>query len=133
MTEILSFFKENPQFFIATMDGDQPRVRPFGAITYFEDNLYICTSNQKRVFQQILENPKIELCGISKEGNSWLRVKATAVLDSRREAKVAMLADNPQLKALYNPDDGIFEVLYLQNVIATFCSFGSAPSTLTYF
>ena len=132
MTEILTFFKENPKFFIATMDGDQPRVRPFGAITYFEDNLYICTSNQKRVFKQILENPKIELCGITKDGNSWLRVQAVAVLDSRREARVAMLADNPSLKTVYDPDDGLFEVLYLKNVTATFCEFGSAPSTVTY-
>ncbi len=132
MTEILTFFKENPKFFIATMDGDQPRVRPFGAITYFEDNLYICTSNQKRVFKQILENPKIELCGITKDGNSWLRVQAVAVLDSRREARVAMLADNPDLKKIYHPDDGLFEVLYLKNVIATFCEFGHAPSTVTY-
>lgn len=131
MERVLTFFKENPVFFLATAEGDQPRVRPFGAVASFEGKLYICTNNTKPVFKQMQANPRVEICGATADG-SWLRVTATAVRDERREAKAQMLAENPSLKNMYNLDDGIFEVLYLGDATAVFSSFSAAPETVTF-
>lgn len=131
MKEVLKFLKDNPTFFLATTEGDQPRVRPFGAVTAFEGKLYLITSNQKPVFRQLRENPKIELCAADANGN-WLRVAAAAVCDQRPEARAQMLEDVPMLKQLYAVDDGIIEVFYLSDASAVFSSFTSEPRTVTF-
>lgn len=122
MQEVLKFLKENQTFYISTIEKDQPRVRPFGAITEFEGKLYLITSNSKPVYNQLKENPKFELCAMDNKGD-WLRVAATAVFDTRREPKVKMLEDIPMLKTMYNPDDNLMEVFYMQDAQATFSSF----------
>ena len=121
MQEVLEFLKENPVFYIATVEGDQPRVRPFGAVTEFEGKLYICTNNTKKVFNQIQKNPKIEIFGMGKKGLN-IRVEGKCFSDNRREAKEKMLADNEVLKNMYSLDDGIFAVLYLEDATASFTS-----------
>lgn len=131
MQELLKFLSENPIFFIATADGDQPRVRPFGFAMDFEGKLCICTSNKKDVFKQMIANPKIEISACSKDGK-WVRVcgKATAVPgdDAKRKALEIM----PSLSAMYSVGDGIFEILSIDNATATFCSMsGEAPRTVT--
>lgn len=131
MKEVLQFLKDNPTFFLATVEGDQPRVRPFGAVTEIEGRLYLITSNEKPVFQQLQENPKIEICAADANGN-WLRISATAVCDQRMETRAQMLEDVPMLKQLYAVDDGKIEVLYLLNATATFHSFTSEPRTVTF-
>jgi uncharacterized pyridoxamine 5'-phosphate oxidase family protein len=131
MEEVLKFLKENPVFYMATVEKDQPRVRPFGAVTSFEGRLYICTNNRKDVFAQITENPKVEICGVDQK-NGWLRVEARAVIDDRKAAKAAMLNDNPGLRGMYQEDDDIFEVLYLADATATFSSFTDAPRTIRF-
>lgn len=131
MNEVYAFFKKNPTFFLATDEGDQPRVRPFGAVAIYEGRLYLCTSNQKAVYRQMKANPKIELCGADSEGN-WLRVAAAAVEDTTQTAKAAMLAENPALDGMYKVDDGIFAVFFLQNVTATFSSFTAEPKVVTF-
>ena len=98
MDEVYKFLKENPIFYVATMDGDQPRVRPFGVVALFEGKLYLQTGNVKPVFKQMMANPKIELCTMGKDGTSWLRVAAEVVLDPRIEARRQMLEENPTLR-----------------------------------
>lgn len=131
MKEVLQFLKDNPTFFLATVEGDQPRVRPFGAVCEFEGKLYLITSNAKPVFQQILANPRIEICGANAEG-VWVRISATAVADSRKEPKIAMLEEYPNLKQMYDPGDGKMEVLYLKDAVATFCSFTANPRVVRF-
>ena len=125
MKKVYDFLKACGTFYLATMDGDQPRVRPFGAVALFEDKLYITTGNKKAVFAQLMANPKIEISGML--GGDWIRLSAEAVRDERREAKTAMLEENPVLRGMYAEDDGVFEVLYLVNARSTVCSFTKAP------
>jgi len=130
MNEVLEFLLNNPTFYIATMDGDQPRVRPFGAVMKFEDKLYFTTNNTKPVFKQLTANPKVEISTTSPKGE-WIRLTGKAVVDSRREVKEAMLEAVPMLKNMYSLDDDIFELFYLKDAVATFSSFTSAPKTIS--
>ena len=123
---VLNFLKEAKVFYIATIDGNKPRVRPFGGISEFEGKLYIPTNNQKKVFKQMMENPNIEICGMV--NGRWIRIEAEVVNDTRREARKAMLdAYGEALTRMYSLDDGIFEVLYLKNATATISSFAEKP------
>lgn len=130
MNEVLEFLLNNPTFYIATMDGDQPRVRPFGAVMKFEDKLYFTTNNTKPVFKQLVANSKVEISTTSPKGE-WIRLTGKAVVDSRREVKEAMLEAAPMLKNMYSVDDDIFELFYLTDAVATFSSFTSAPKTIS--
>ena len=131
MKQVLQFLKEAQTFYVATMDGDRPRVRPFGAICEFEGKLYISTGNQKKVFAQLQKNPKVEICAMV--NGKWIRVEAEAISDPRREARAAMLAEyDGVLTRMYSVDDGIFEVLYLQNATATIASFTEAPVEIKF-
>ncbi|MBR6424366.1 MAG: pyridoxamine 5'-phosphate oxidase family protein [Oscillospiraceae bacterium] len=128
MKKTLEFLKQCGPFFVATEDGDQARVRPFGAVHEFEGKLYICTNNQKPCYQQMIANPKIEICGMNKDGR-WIRVTAEAVRDDRDEARHAALEAAPSLRSMYSEGDGIFEVLYLKNAKSVISSFTAAPET----
>lgn len=121
MKEVFEFLKKSQVYYLATMDGNQPRVRPFGTIELFEDKLYIQTGKVKEVSKQMKSNPKIEISAML-EGK-WIRVSAEAVLDERIEAQEHMLKAYPSLGAMYKPGDGNTEVFYLKNAIAQICSF----------
>lgn len=125
MKKAYEFLKECGVFYIATIDGDQPRVRPFGAVCIFDDKLYITTGNKKAVYAQMTANPKVEISGMADE--KWLRLSGKVVRDERREAKAAMLDENPVLRTMYSEDDGVFEVLYLTDCEASICSFAEPP------
>ena len=125
MKKAYEFLKACGVFYLATVEGDQPRVRPFGAVAAFEEKLYLITGNGKNVFAQLMANPKIEISGMA--GDKWLRLSATAVRDERFEAKAAMLEENPNLRAMYSENDGVMEVLYLKDAKAAICSFTAAP------
>ncbi|MBN7773353.1 pyridoxamine 5'-phosphate oxidase family protein [Clostridium aminobutyricum] len=131
MKKVFEYLKENPTFHIATIDGDQPRVRPFGAIAEFEGKLYIVTNNQKKCYKQMLENPKIEISAMGKE-NSWIRIEAKVIPDNRREAREQMLEQNSILSGMYTVDDGLMEVLYLEDATATFYSFTGQPEVIKF-
>ncbi|MBQ3865318.1 MAG: pyridoxamine 5'-phosphate oxidase family protein [Clostridia bacterium] len=120
------FLKECGVFYLATADGDQPRVRPFGATAVFEDKLYLITGNGKDVFAQMMKDPKIEISGTAPDGR-WIRLTAKAVRDGRVEARRAMLEQNPDLRAMYDENDGVMEVFYLTGAEAKICSFTAAP------
>jgi len=125
MKKAFDFLKTCGVFYLATVEKDQPRVRPFGAVCLFENRLYIITNNKKDVYAQLCANPKLELSGMA--GGKWIRIAAEAVRDDRRAARTAMLEDNPSLRELYHEDDGLMEVLYLKNAQASICSFTEAP------
>lgn len=130
MQEVHDFLKKCGAYYLATMEGDQPRVRPFGTIHLYDGKLYIQTGKIKDVSKQIVKNPKIEICAF--DGNEWLRVQATAVDDPRVEAIESMLDAYPQLKNRYSATDGNCQVLYLKDAVATFSSF-TAPSRVVEF
>lgn len=127
MEKVLEFLKSAGTYYLATVEGDQPRVRPFGTILLFEGKLYIQTGKIKPVSKQLMANPKAEICAF-KDG-TWLRVAGELIEDDRREAKKAMLDAYPNLRGMYNEDDGNTQVLYFRNAVATFSSFGGAPET----
>lgn len=128
MKEVYDFLKKCKTYYLATVDGDQPRVRPFGTVDMFEDKLYIQTGKIKNVSKQMQANPKIEICGF--DGDEWIRVAATAVRDDRVEAKEHMLAAYPNLQKMYKADDDNTEVLYLKDITATIYSFAAKPRVI---
>lgn len=130
MQEVLEFLKACGTYYLATVDGDQPRVRPFGTIHIFEDKLYIQTGKSKDVSKQIQKNPKVELCGFAQ--GKWVRVAGELVRDDRIEAKKSMLDAYPSLQNMYSAEDDNTEVLYFKNATATFSSFTEAPKTITF-
>lgn len=130
MKEVYDFLKKCQTYYLATIDGDQPRVRPFGTIDLFEGKLYIQTGKVKDVSRQIQANPKIEICAW--DGNEWIRVAATAVRDDRLEAKQHMLDAYPELQGMYRADDDNTEVLYLKDATATFYSFTAEPRVIRF-
>ncbi len=132
MEEVEKFIKECGVYFLATVDGDQPRVRPFGTASIFEDKLYIQTGKSKDCSKQIQKNGKVEICAVNKEGNRWLRLAGTLVRDDRLEPKVDMLEHYPELKSMYSPDDDNTETLYFKDATATFYSFTEAPRTVKF-
>lgn len=130
MQEVCEFLKKCGTYYLATVDGDQPRVRPFGTANIFEGKLYIQTGKTKDVSKQIQKNPKVEICGMC-EG-TWLRLSGELVRDDNVEAKRSMLDAHPSLKAQYSAEDDNTEVLYFKNATATFSSFTDAPRTITF-
>ena len=130
MKRVVDFLKEAGTYYLATVEGDQPRVRPFGTAHIFEGKLYIQTGKVKDVSKQIHANPKVELCAF--KNGEWLRIAGDLVEDDRREARQSMLDAYPSLQQMYSADDGNIEVFYLKNATATFSSFTKAPETLTF-
>lgn len=127
---VCQFLDDAKTYYLATSEGDQPRVRPFGTAMVYEGRLYIQTGKAKPVSRQIAANPKVEICAF--HGGQWLRVAGELVNDDRREPKVAMLEKYPTLKAMYSPDDGNMQMLYFKNAVATFSSFTEAPETIEF-
>ena len=130
MKEVCEFLKEAGTYYLATVEGDQPRVRPFGTAHIFEDKLYIQTGLKKDVAKQMATNPKVELCAMS--GGKWLRISAEAVHDPRIEAQQSMLDAYPSLQGMYKAGDGNSAVYYLKNAVATFSSFTEPPKTVRF-
>lgn len=121
MKTVLKFLTDCKTFYLATVEGDQPRVRPFGAVCEFDGKLYIGTNNQKPVYQQMKQNPKVEISGTL--GDEWIRLTGKAVFDTRKETKLAMLEANSSLKGMYDANDQIMEVFYLKDAVANILSF----------
>ncbi len=130
MQRVYEFLKEAGTYYLATMEGDQPRVRPFGTIHVFDGKLYIQTGKVKPVSKQMMANPKVEICAML--NGKWIRVQAEAVEDDRLEARQSMLDAYPNLQAMYKADDGNTQVLYLQNAVATISSFTEAPVVIEF-
>lgn len=131
MQEVYEFLKKCGTYYLATLEGDQPHVRPFGTIDCFEGKLYIQTGKVKAVAQQMKANSKVEISGMTPDGQ-WIRLQAEAVLDDNIAAQEHMLESYPSLKAMYTPGDGNTEVYALCNCTAQICSFTAAPKTITF-
>ena len=130
MQKVVDFLKDAEVYYLATVDGDQPRVRPFGTANVYEGKLYIQTGKVKDVSKQIHANPKVEICAF-KDGQ-WLRVAGELVEDDRIEARQAMLDAYPSLQGMYKADDGNTEVFYFKDATATFSSFTAAPEIVKF-
>lgn len=130
MEKVCNFLKSAGAYYLATVEGDQPRVRPFGTAHIFDGKLYIQTGKAKPVSKQLGTNPKAEICAF-KDG-VWLRVAGELIEDDRVEAKKSMLDAYPDLRAMYNENDDNTQVLYFKNATATFSSFTSAPEVIKF-
>jgi uncharacterized pyridoxamine 5'-phosphate oxidase family protein len=130
MQKVYDFLKKSGTYYLATTEGDQPRVRPFGTVDIYDGKLYIQTGKVKPVSQQIGKNAKVEICAV--DGPAWIRVAGTAVNDDSLEAKKHVLAAYPQLAGMYAADDDNIQVLYLKDVTATFYSFGGEPEVVKF-
>lgn len=131
MKQVFDFLNDCGVYYISTIDGDQPRVRPFGTINIFEGKLYIQTGKVKCVSKQIAENPKVEISAM-KGSDKWIRVQAVLVEDDRVEAKESMLDKYPQLKSMYSVNDNNTQVFYLKDVVATISSFKEPPIIIKF-
>ena len=130
MERVEKFLKDAGTYYLATVEGDQPRVRPFGTAHIFEGRLYIQTGKKKDVSKQLHANPKAEICAFM--NGEWLRVSGELIEDDRREARVSMLDAYPSLKKMYDADDGNTEVFYFRNATAVFSSFTHAPEVVKF-
>jgi len=130
MQSVHDFLKKCGTYYLATVEGNQPRVRPFGTINLFEGKLYIQTGLKKPVAKQLSANPRAELSAF--DGETWIRVAATLVLDDRAEAQESMLAAYPSLRGMYQVGDGNTAVYYLKDGLATFSSFGGQPKEVRF-
>ena len=130
MKEVFEFLKKANVYYLATVEGDQPRVRPFGTVNIFEDKLYIQTGKVKPVSKQLMENPKAEICAFM--DGQWLRVSGKLVEDDREEAKKSMLDAYPNLRSMYDEKDGNTQVFYFSEAKAVFSSF-TAPERVVEF
>ena len=130
MQRVCDFLKEAGVYYLATVEGDQPRVRPFGTAHIFEGKLYIQTGHVKPCAQQLIANPKAELCAF--HNGTWLRIACSLIEDDRLEARKSMLDAYPNLRRMYDENDGNTMVLYMENATATFSSFTAAPEVVTF-
>ena len=130
MEKICNFLKEAGVYYLATVEGDQPRVRPFGTAHIFESKLYIQTGKVKPVSKQLAANPKAEICAF--RDGTWIRIEGELVNDDRVEAKKSMLDAYPNLRKMYDENDGNTQVFYFRNATATFSSFTAPPETVKF-
>ena len=128
--KVYDFLNDAETYYLATVDGDQPRVRPFGTVLFSGDKLYIQTGKVKDVSKQLAANPKAEICAF-KDGR-WIRVAGELINDDSHDVKVAMLEKMPQLNGMYSADDDNMQMLYFKNATATISSFTEAPVTIKF-
>ena len=131
MEKVYEFLKNAGVYYLATVDGDQPHVRPFGTVNIFNGKLYIQTGKSKDVSKQIEANGKVEISAMV-GSDRWIRLTGTLVEDDRIEARISMLDAYPSLQAMYKADDGNTVVYYLKDAKAVFCSFTEAPEVVTW-
>ena len=130
MERVCKFLKDAGTYYLATVEGDQPRVRPFGTAHIFEGRLYIQTGKMKPVSKQLMSNPKAEICAF--HHGTWVRIAGELVGDDRVEARKSMLDAYPSLRKMYDENDGNTQVFYFKNATATFYSFTAAPETVEF-
>ncbi len=130
MKRVYDFLKKAQIYYLATVDGDRPRVRPFGTVNEFEGKLYIQTGKTKSVSRQIAVNPKVEICAFC--DGEWIRIECELAEDDRVEARKAMLDAYPELRAMYDENDGNTQVFYMKNAVATISSFTGAPIAIKF-
>jgi len=130
MEEVQAFLKDCGTYYLATIDGDKPKVRPFGTAEIFDNHLYIQTGKKKDVFKQIEINNNVEICAFN--GEKWIRVSGKLLIDDRIEAKKDMLDKNPSLRSMYDENDDNTAVLFFESGVATISSFTEEPKVISF-
>ncbi len=130
MNEVFEFLNECGVFFVSTVDGIQPKVRPFSFVMEYEGKICFATNNKKPFYAQLMSNPNIEISGAAKDAR-WLRLSGKAVFCTTKEAKAQALELEPMLKHMYSVEDEIFEIFYLENAVANFCSMNGDSKTIS--
>lgn len=130
MERVCEFLKKAGTYYLATVEGDQPRVRPFGTAHIFEGKLYIQTGKVKPVSHQLAANPKAEICAF--KNGEWIRIAGELIEDDREEARKSMLDAYPELRKMYDEKDGNTQVFYFKNATATIMSFTKEPETIIF-
>jgi uncharacterized pyridoxamine 5'-phosphate oxidase family protein len=130
MKETYDFLKKAGTYYLATVEYNQPHVRPFGTVNIFQDKLYIQTGKSKNVYKQISENPNIEICAFN--DGKWIRVEGIAKEDDRTVARKAMLDAYPELRNMYDENDGNTVVFVIDKAIATISSFTEEPKVYRF-
>ena len=130
MKRVYDFIKGCGIYYLATVDGNEPKIRPFGTIDIFEDKLYIQTGKCKPIYRQLLDNPNVELCAC--KDNRWIRVSGKLVPDDRREPKKHMLDEYPELRNMYSEDDDNTIVFYFEKGKAVISSFTEPPVEIEF-
>ncbi len=130
--EIMTYLKDCGAFYLATVNQDQPRVRPFGAVEVINGKLYLVTGKAKNVFKQLVANPKFEICGLKKSGSEWIRISVKLMNDEDTKVKQEMLDKNPGLKNRYSATDNNMAVLYIEDGTATLNSFSGETKTVRF-
>lgn len=128
MNEVLKYLQDCGTFYLATVEGEQPHVRPFGAVCEFEGKLYIVTNNQKDVYKQMKTNKIVEISAMN--NGTWIRLNGIVKEDTRREARVAMMEANESLQSMYSVDDNLMTVFAFEHGVATICSFTEEPKVI---
>ena len=130
MNRVYDFLKKAEVYYLATVENDQPRVRPFGTVNVFEGKLYIQTGKVKPTSRQLAANNKAEICAFN--GGAWIRVACELIEDDRYETKKSMLDAYPDLRGMYDENNGNTQVFYMRNAVATISSFGKAPEVIEF-
>lgn len=130
MERVCDFLQKAHVFYVATVEGDQPRVRPFGIAHIIDGKLCVMTGKKKPVGKQIMENPKVEICAC--EGAKWLRIAGELVEYDDVAARKLMLDSYPHLRNMYHENDGNMFLLYFKNATATFDSFGGEHEVIKF-
>jgi len=132
LEKVLEFLDKTNTYYLATAEGDQPRVRPFGTVLVYDGKLYIQTGRVKSVSKQLAANPKAEICAFDFQTGTWLRISGELVDDNNRDVKVAMLEKYPAIRSMYDPDDDNTQVLYFKDATAVFSSFAGVTDTIQF-
>ena len=130
MKEVYDFLLECKTYYLATIDNDKPRVRPFGTVNIYDNHLYIQTGKSKKVYKQIMENSNVEICAFN--NGKWIRVSGKLIPDDRVEAKKDMLDHYPELRGMYDENDDNTIVLYFDSGLATISSFTAPPKVVEF-
>lgn len=130
LERIQEFLKNSGVFYLATMDNDQPRVRPFGIAEIINDRLYVITGLKKEVAKQMLANPKVEICAM--KNDEWIRISGEVEHDDNVESEKEMLNRHEELSGMYQPGDGNTAVFYFKNGQATISSFTKEPEIIKF-
>ncbi len=131
MNDVLKFLQDAQVFFVSTVDGDKPKVRPFSFVMEYNDKLCFGTNNQKPTYRQLTANSNIEICAISKD-LKWLRLSGQAIFCTTKEAKRKAFEAMPMLKNWYSEEDTIMEIFYIDNGVANFCSINGDNRTINF-
>lgn len=125
--EAANILAEAPMCFIATINGNEPKVRAFQYQFEQDGKLWFCTAKSKDVFKQLKANPAVQICAV-RQDMTWVRVSGKVALEDNRAVKERILSEQPLIKGIYgtadNPD---FTTFCLEHGAYTIAGFSGNP------